>query len=47
MKNRYGKDRKNLNVASGATIPFTIVFDNLPDNLGEFTVEAVSSSPGA
>lgn len=47
MKNRYGKDRKNLNVAPGATIPFTIVFDNLPDNLGEFTVEAVSSSPGA
>jgi len=23
-----------------------IVFDNLPDNLSEFTVEAVSSSPG-
>jgi len=39
--------RKNFNLPSGATIPFMIVFDNLPDNLSEFTVEAVSSSPGA
>ncbi|MBW2343870.1 MAG: zinc-ribbon domain-containing protein [Deltaproteobacteria bacterium] len=46
MKNRFGKDKKNINVAPGATVPFTIVFDNLPENLGEFSVEAVSSSPG-
>ncbi|UCF86312.1 MAG: zinc-ribbon domain-containing protein [Desulfobacteraceae bacterium] len=46
MKNRYGMGRKNVNIASGANIPFTIVFENLPKNLSEFTVEAVSSSPG-
>ena len=47
MKNRFGKDRKNIDVAPGASVPFTIVFENLPDNLGEFSVEAVSSSPGS
>jgi len=46
MKNRYGMDGKNLNMASGSTVPFMIVFENLPENLGEFTVEAVSSSIG-
>ena len=47
LKNRYGTGRQNLNIAPGASVPFTIVFDNLPENLGEFTVEAVSSSPGS
>ena len=46
MKNRYGKARKNFNMASGGSLPFTIVFEDLPENLSEFTVEAVSSSPG-
>jgi hypothetical protein len=45
MENRYGKGRKNVNVEPGGSVPFTIVFENLPDNLSEFTVEAVSSSP--
>ena len=47
MDNRDGMARKNFNLSSGATIPFMIVFDNLSDNLSEFTVEAVSSSPGS
>jgi len=46
LENRFGKGKKNLNVAPGASIPFMIVFGDLPDNLSEFTVEAVSSSPG-
>ena len=46
MNNRDGMARKNFNLSSGASIPFLIVFDNLPDNLSEFTVEAASSSPG-
>jgi hypothetical protein len=46
MRNRYGMARKNFNVAPGAATPFMIVFENLPENLSEFTVEAVSSSPG-
>ncbi len=44
--NRDGMAKQNLNVASGATIPFMVVFNELPDDLSEFTVEAVSSSPG-
>jgi hypothetical protein len=46
MKNRYGMGRENVDMAPGAKIAFTIVFENLPKNLSEFTVEAVSSSPG-
>lgn len=46
MKNRYGRNGGNFNVAPGAAVAFTIVFENLPENLSEFTVEAVSSSPG-
>lgn len=44
--NRDGMAKQNLNVASGATIPLMVVFAALPDDLSEFTVEAVSSSPG-
>ena len=46
MKNRAGVDNTNINIASGTERPFTIVFENLSDDLSEFTVEAVSSSPG-
>jgi len=45
--NRDGMAKQNLNVTSGATIPFMVVFAALPDDLSEFTVEAVSSSPGS
>jgi hypothetical protein len=45
LKNQYGKGRMNFNIQPDATIPFMIVFGNLPDNLSEFTVEAVKSSP--
>lgn len=47
MQNRDGMARQNFNVRPEAAIPFMIVFQNLPDNMSEFTVEAVSSSPGA
>ncbi len=46
LKNRFGKGRMNFNIKPGDTIPFMIIFENLPENLSEFTVEAVSSSPG-
>jgi len=46
LKNRIGMDKKNFNVAQGTYIPFMIVFENLPENLSEFTVEAASSFPG-
>ena len=45
LNNPRGKNNSNVKIASGGTIPFMIVFHNLPANLSEFTVEAVSSSP--
>ena len=45
--NRDGMAKQNLNVASGANIPFMIVFEELPKDLSEFTVEGVGSSPGS
>ena len=46
LKTRAGRSRMNLNLQPGATIPFMIIIDQLPENVSEFTVEAVSSSPG-
>jgi predicted Zn finger-like uncharacterized protein len=46
LANRTGKGNANVNVKSKVSVPFMIVFGDLPDNLSEFTVEAVSSSPG-
>lgn len=45
MQNRQGADNHNVNVKSGTTMDFMIVFDNLPDNMSEFTVGVISSSP--
>ena len=44
LKTRAGRNRMNLNMQPGATIPFMIIIDKLPENVSEFTVEAVSSS---
>jgi predicted Zn finger-like uncharacterized protein len=46
LKTRAGRSRMNLNLQPGATIPFMIIIDQLPENVSEFTVEAVSSSQG-
>jgi hypothetical protein len=46
MKNRLGKENTNLNIKPEGSVPFMIIFENLPDNLSEFTVEGVSSLPG-
>jgi hypothetical protein len=46
LKLRTGKDNNNVDVPPGKGIPFMIIFEKLPDNLGEFVVEAVSSSRG-
>ncbi len=46
LKMRAGRNKMNLNLQPGATIPFMIILDQLPENVSEFTVEAVSSSPG-
>jgi predicted Zn finger-like uncharacterized protein len=46
LKKQAGKRNINVNVKPGDSVPFMIVFENLPNNLSEFVVEAVSSSPG-
>lgn len=46
MNNSYGIDNVNRNVNSGVSLPFMIVFESLPENVAEFTVETVRSLPG-
>jgi len=43
MNNRRGDNNANIGVAPGNSIPFTVVFSNLPENISELTVEAVQS----
>ena len=43
LQNRFGQERKNLGVKKGATLPFMIVFSNLPKNPDEYTVEVADS----
>lgn len=45
MGNQFGKDLINMNIASGKTIPFAIVFRNLPENVSEFSVAVTASNP--
>ncbi len=46
MNNQFGDSLSNMNVASGASIPFTIVFRNLPAGIANINVEIVDSKPG-
>lgn len=45
LRNRFGDERSNFKVPSGKVIPFVVVFSDLPQDLGEFSVEVVSSVP--
>jgi len=45
LRDKFGKDKMNINVHPNDSIPFTIVFTELPEDMSEFTVEAISSSP--
>lgn len=45
--NQFGDSLSNLNVAAGKSVPFTLVFSNLPSDLAEFTVEPGDSIPGS
>jgi len=44
MKNKFGDKKANLKIKAGKMVPFMIVFDKLPNNLDEYTVEVASSS---
>ena len=45
MNLKSGKDNSNMDIAPQDSVPFMIIFNNLPDSLSEYVVEAVSSSP--
>jgi hypothetical protein len=42
---RGGQNSSNINVTSGSSVPFMLVFDKLPSDLAEYVVECVSSTP--
>jgi predicted Zn finger-like uncharacterized protein len=44
LQNRFGDNRSNIRVSSGKTLPFFIVFNRLPPDLDEYTVEVAGSS---
>jgi hypothetical protein len=46
MNNEFGDSLSNINIAAGASIPFTIVFRNLPAGVANINVEVVDSKPG-
>jgi predicted Zn finger-like uncharacterized protein len=45
LMNRVGKNNINMDIGSRSSVRLMIVFDNLPEDVSEFTVEAISSSP--
>ena len=46
MNNSYGIDGINRNVPAGTSVPFAVIFESLPENVAEFTVESLRSLPG-
>jgi predicted Zn finger-like uncharacterized protein len=44
LQNRFGDNRSNIRVNSGKTVPFFVVFNRLPADLDEYTVEVAGSS---
>lgn len=46
MNNEFGDSLSNMNIATGGSIPFTIVFRNVPPEISSINVEVVDSKPG-
>ena len=46
LSNMYGDNNINFNLQPKQEIPFLVVFSNLSQNIQEYTVEVLSSSPG-
>ncbi len=45
MGNQFGKNLSNMKVNAKQTIPFDIIFKDLPKNLSEFSVNVTASKP--
>ncbi len=46
LRNKFGDERSNFRIPSGKVLPFVVVFSDLPEELGEFSVSVVSSVAG-
>jgi predicted Zn finger-like uncharacterized protein len=46
LGNRFGADKSNFRVPSGKVVPFMVVFSDIPQQVGEFSVEVVDSVAG-
>jgi hypothetical protein len=44
LKNKEGANNTNMGVKPGRTVPFMAVFDKLPNNLDEYSVEVAGST---
>jgi predicted Zn finger-like uncharacterized protein len=44
LANRLGDNRSNVKIEPGKSIPFMVVFSDLPDDLEEFTIEVTGST---
>jgi len=44
LQNRFGNQKSNVKVKTGMMVPFMIVFDGVPSNLEEYTVEVAGST---
>jgi len=45
LMNKFGENKMNTNILPGSSIPFMIIFSDLPEDISEFTVEPISSFP--
>ena len=45
LSNRFGDKKSNFDVKPGKSIPFMVVFSDLPESLEEFTIEVSGSFP--
>ncbi len=43
LQNRSGDKKANINIRTGGVVPFMVVFDKLPQNLDEYTIEVAGS----
>ena len=43
LNNKFGKDKVNTNILPNSSIPFMIIFSDLPEDISEFSVEPISS----
>jgi predicted Zn finger-like uncharacterized protein len=46
LGNRFGDNKSNFRVPPGKALPFMVVFYDIPQELGEFSVEVVDSAAG-